>query len=66
MSENAEARIIQKAIKSRKAELEFLEQHGLPVLFELPVEPVPIVASEVAKEAVLLQGMGVSLSLIHI
>ena len=60
VNQEAKDYIIQEAIESRKDELEFLEKHDLPVLFELPVEPVPIVASEVAKESVLLQGMGVS------
>ena len=60
VSRSAKNRTIQEAIKLRKEELEFLEQHDLPVLFELPVEPVPIVVPGVAKEAISLQGLGVS------
>ena len=60
VSRSAKNRTIQEAIKLRKEELEFLEQHELPVLFELPVEPVPIVVPGVAKETISLQGLGVS------
>jgi phosphohistidine swiveling domain-containing protein len=65
VSRSAKNRTIQEAIKLRKEELEFLEQHDLPVLFELPVEPVPIVVPEVLQEAISLQGLGVSQGIVR-
>ena len=65
VSRSAKNRTIQEAIKLRKEELEFLEQHDLPVLFELPVEPVPIVVPGVVQESISLQGLGVSQGIVR-
>jgi len=51
---------IQKKVQARKEEFVFLEEHDLPLLFEWPVELIPIKSLEVAKKPLSLQGLGVS------
>ena len=51
---------IQGKVQSRKEEFGFLEKHDLPILFEWPVELVPLEFPDVIKESLTLQGMGVS------